>query len=177
MKLERQRRRRNRTTDEMTGQEVMKTSGKFEVYFGGYGKVEVDHYSRSTYMVNGVDMFRPDSGGRDCFDRAGFIQLEGLAVGKSFSLTIPSGQLAGRITEVRLESRDLRAERGLTGFGLAPITTLVIDGAWVGARNGLLNGDSAAASFRPLDGPMGAEWDRRAQELAATYAAASPATV
>lgn len=155
----------------------MKTNGKFQVCFFGHTAVEVDNYSQSTYQVNGVDMFRSDSGGKDCFDRAGEITLAGLEVGKRFCLTIPSGQLRGQVVELRKEDRDLRAERGLTGccFGNAPVTTLVIEGVWMGARNGLLNGDSAAASFRPLDGLMGAEWDRRAKELASAYVSAAKA--
>lgn len=166
MKLERQRRRRNRTTDEMTGLNTMKTSGKIEISFLGQGSVEVDNYSNSAYFLDGQDMFRKDSGGRDCFDRSGFVELEGLEVGKMFTLSIPSGRLVGRILEVRLENRDLRAEQGLSGYPLNT-TTILVEGVWKGAKNGLLNGQSAAASFRPLDGEMGAEWKRRVEELVA----------
>jgi hypothetical protein len=144
----------------------MKTNGKFEISFLGQGNVEVDNYSNSTYSLDGKKMFRKDSGGRDCFDRAGYVELEGLEAGKTFTLTIHSGQLAGRILEVRLEVRDLRAEQGLSGCPLN-VTTLVIEGGWRGAKKGLLGGNSAAASFRPLDGEMGAEWKRRVEELVA----------
>gem|GEM_PF-1859927 len=146
----------------------MKTTGKFEISFYGQGNVEEDNNSSSTYTVDGKSMFRKDSGGKDCFDRAGYVELGELGAGKIFSLTIPSGQLAGRILEIRLEDRDLRTERGLMGMGTFPVTTLVIEGSWKGAKNGLLNGDSACASFRPLDGSIREEWVRRAKAFAAS---------
>ncbi len=128
----------------------MKTSGKFEVVFYGQFEVEMDNYSNSRCELDGTDMFRADSGGRDCFDRAGYIQLDSLSVGKQFVLTVPSGQLAGQILEVRLEERDLRTENGLAGGQMSPMTAVVIQGTWKGALRGLADGQSAVASFRKI---------------------------
>ncbi len=136
----------------MTGNKNMKTTGKFEINFFGWGRVEEDNYSSSTYRVDGMDMFHPDSGGQDCFDRAGYIQLGDLAVGKRLQITIPSGQLEGRITKIREEKRQLALERGIADTYTVDSTTVTLEGTWKGTERGFFNGQSACAEFRPIDG-------------------------
>jgi len=155
----------------------MEYKSRFEVSFYGHDKVEVDNYSRSEYTVNKQDLFVADSGGDACFERAGYINLVATLKERDFfSLTIPSGRLVGKITKVTREEeeRDLRVERGLMSCGSGPVTTIIVDGIWKGAKGGLLYGDSAAASFRPIDGDIADEWKSMAKSTAQQMIDARP---
>lgn len=170
MKLERQRRRRNRTTGEMTDLKTMKTPiTRFALQM---------HLERSRVWLNTCDrgtVLKLD--GQDLFcsaipepDTLGYFDLTSLSPGKKLCLTFPFGQLEGIVRKILhgdwifwggewLDQEDLTCIR----------VSIEIEGVWKGSKQAFFNCRNdlnRCIAFEPLDGELRTTWEQlEEQEL------------
>lgn len=151
----------------------MKSRGIFVVHFEGHTVAEVDKFSNSVYTVDGKDLFQPDQSVDRNSSVRGHVLLTQFRECAEFTLTIPSGQLAGRICRVWKDEGQV--------IGLSqprPFTHIEVDGVWKGAEGGLFHGQSVAAWFRPLsyDAALPWMWEAWKKEEATLSNPAEPVT-
>jgi|SRR3989344_6935611 len=171
MKLERQRRRRNRTTGEMTEIDTMKTPAiRFLVclYRDGNGNlIPVRNCDQGTILqLDGQDLFRKKEGDSGV---CGYVDVTPVKTGKTLKLRCHSGQLEGTITEIHVG--DWLFSDGIwRKYQPKPSSRNIhffLYGVWKGSKKGLLRPAFLQSFFlfRPLDGIWAAQWEYRVASI------------